>query len=115
MLIQPEARKTVEHASQETFAQQVLRADGPVLVDFYADWCGPCRALAPVLEQLARENPEARIVKVDVDQNPDLAARYEVSAIPTLLLFHNGRVVDQVIGLANKGRLKEMLTRYVGR
>ena len=68
----------VLHASQSDFAQLVLQSDVPVLVDFYADWCGPCRAMAPVLDQLAGEMPEARIVKVNVDENPDLAAQYRV-------------------------------------
>ncbi len=101
----------VEHTGLADFAEKVLRSEVPVLVDFYADWCGPCRALAPVLEELARELPQARIVKVNVDQAPDLAAQYGVSAIPTLLVFKNGSVVNEHMGLASKASLKSWLTR----
>jgi thioredoxin 1 len=83
---------TVLHANEANFDQQVLAADVPVLVDFYADWCGPCRMIAPVLEELARETPAARIVKVNVDENPALASRYGISSIPSLLVFKNGEI-----------------------
>jgi thioredoxin 1 len=102
---------TVLHASQTSFNEQVLRSDVPVLVDFYADWCGPCKRLAPVLDELAAETPNAKIVKVNVDHSPDLAAEYGVQSLPSLKLFKNGRVTDQVVGLASKDRLRTMLTR----
>jgi len=103
--------RRVEHVDQADFEQQVLRSPVPVLVDFYADWCGPCRAIAPVLEELARETPRARIVKVNVDDNPELAAQYRISAIPQLLVFANGEVVAQHLGLASKAELKALLHR----
>ena len=93
------------------FAPVVLKSDVPVLVDFYADWCGPCQRLAPILEDLATETPDARIVKVNVDQNPNLASQYGISAIPSLKVFKNGSVVDQVAGLASKSQLQSLLTR----
>jgi thioredoxin 1 len=99
----------VEHANEANFDQLVLSSDVPVLVDFYADWCGPCRMIAPLLEELASEVPNARIVKVNVDHSPGLAAQYGVSSIPTLTVFDNGRVVQQQVGLASKAQLRAML------
>ncbi len=102
-------KKTIEHANAANFNSLVAQSDMPVLVDFYADWCGPCRALAPILEQLAQEVDGVRIVKVNVDQAPTLAAQYRVSAIPTLILFDQGRPVQRITGLASKEDLKRLL------
>jgi thioredoxin 1 len=99
----------VHHADETNFAELVLNSDVPVLVDFYADWCGPCRMIAPVLDELAEETIDARIVKVNVDQSPELAARYGVNSIPNLKVFDDGKVVDEQVGLASKDRLKAML------
>ncbi len=103
--------RKVEHADTADFQRKVLESDVPVLVDFYADWCGPCRMLAPALEELARETPNARIVKVDVDRNPELAARYKVGSIPSLAVFSGGEITAQHVGLANKSELKSLLKR----
>ena len=102
---------TVHHANQSNFEDVVLKSDVPVLVDFYADWCRPCQRLAPILEDLAAEMPGARVVKINVDQNPGLASRYGVSAIPSLKVFKNGVVVDEVAGLVGKNELRSMLER----
>jgi thioredoxin 1 len=99
----------VHHANEDNFADLVLNSDVPVLVDFYADWCGPCRMVAPVLEELARETTEARIVKVDVDENPELASRFGISSIPNFKVFRDGQVVGEQVGLANKAQLKTLL------
>jgi thioredoxin 1 len=99
----------VTHVTAGNFAEDVLRSDGTVLVDFYAPWCGPCRALSPTLEEIARENPRARVVKVDVDSSPELADRYGVSSVPSLMVFKNGRVVARQQGVASKTRLLSML------
>jgi thioredoxin 1 len=102
-------KSNVEHANEASFDQLVLNTDVPVLVDFYADWCGPCKMIAPVLEEVAREATDAKIVKVNVDENPQLAARYGISSIPSLLVFKDGEVADQHIGLANKAQLRSMI------
>jgi thioredoxin 1 len=99
----------VHHADERNFREVVLNSDVPVLVDFYADWCGPCRMLAPVLEDLARETIEAKVVKINVDHSPQLAAHYGISSIPSLKVFRDGEVVDEHVGLARKSQLKNML------
>jgi thioredoxin 1 len=101
----------VHHANDANFRDIVLKSDVPVLVDFYADWCGPCQRLAPILEELAAETPEARIVKVNVDHSPGLASEYGISAIPSLKIFKNGVIVDEMAGLASKSQLRSMLDR----
>ena len=109
MLTATKQKNKVHHADETNFAELVLDSDVPVLVDFYADWCGPCRMIAPVLDELARETTDAKIVKINVDQNPQLAARYGVNSIPNLKVFDEGKIVDEQAGLANKARLKAML------
>jgi thioredoxin 1 len=109
MLTAKKPQSTVHHATESNFNQLVLNADGPVLVDFYADWCGPCRMLAPVLEELAKETPDATIVKVNVDDAPELARRYGIQSIPSLKVFVDGKVVDEHVGLVDKGQLESML------
>lgn len=106
-----QAQRKVEYANGSNFDQLVLKSDVPVLVDFYADWCGPCRMIAPVLEELAKETPDARIVKVDVDQASQLAVRYGVSSIPNLIVFKDGDIAAQHVGLANKAQLKALLSQ----
>jgi thioredoxin 1 len=103
------AKSSVQHANDANFQTVVLNADVPVLVDFYADWCGPCQRLSPVLEQLAAETAGARIVKVNVDDSPSLAARYGVDSIPSLKVFKKGQVTDHLVGLASKEQLSELL------
>ena len=90
------------------FKEQVLQADAPTLVDFYADWCGHCREIAPLLENLARED-QVRIAKVDVDKNPGLANGYKIMSIPALLLFKDGEVAARKIGGASRQEILEML------
>jgi thioredoxin 1 len=109
MLTATKQERKVHHADEANFAEVVLNSDVPVLVDFYADWCGPCRMVAPVLEELARETTDAKIVKVNVDHSPQLAARYGINSIPSLKVFEDGKVVDEQVGLASKIRLKKML------
>lgn len=104
-----QASRKIEHVHANNFNEKVLQSKVPVLVDFYADWCRPCRAVAPVLEELARENPDARIVKVNVDENPELAARYQIESIPNLLVFRGSRLTGRHAGLANKALLRRLI------
>ena len=105
----PQPVGEVLHADLESFEQIVLESEVPVLVDFYADWCRPCQILAPTLDELAREMPDARIVKVDVDKNPELAGHFGVSSIPALIVFKDGNLVAKRLGVLDKASLKQLL------
>ena len=91
--------------TDDNFQAEVLEADRPVLVDFWAPWCGPCRIIAPHLEELQSEREDIRVVKLNVDENPQTAATYNVMSIPMLLLFKHGQVAHQIIGAMPKSRL----------
>ena len=100
---------TLEQVTSATFDERVLKCEKPVLVDFYGEWCGPCKKLGPVLEEFAKEHPEFRVVKVNVDENSDLAARYEVKAMPSLLAIHGGKVMSRSLGVVTKEKMAEMV------
>ena len=95
----------INEVTDQNFQAEVLEGEKPVLVDFWAPWCGPCRIVQPHLEELAGEREDLRIVKMNVDDNPQTAARYGVMSIPTLLLFKQGQVAHQIIGALPKSRL----------
>lgn len=99
--------------SDDNFESEVLKSEMPVLVDFYADWCGPCKMLAPVVEELAKEYEGVyKIGKLNVDESPNTASTYRVMSIPTLLFIKNGQVVDSVVGVVSKTQLVAKLDQY---
>jgi thioredoxin 1 len=101
--------------TDDSFSDDVLNADQPVLVDFWAPWCGPCRALTPTINALAEEfEGRAKVGKVNVDENPETAVEYGVRSIPTLLIIHNGEVVDQTMGVVPKEQLASKLEAVLG-
>ena len=87
----------------------IIKGDKPVMVDFFADWCGPCRMVAPTIEALSAERSDAVVVKVNVDNSPELAVRYGVSSIPTILVFRDGKLLSRAVGVRSKDELSEML------
>ena len=91
------------------FEEEVLKSEIPVLVDFYADWCGPCQMLAPVLEEVARELPQVQFCKVDVDESPELAQKFGVMSIPTLVVLKQGKVITQNVGALPKNAILDLL------
>jgi thioredoxin 1 len=107
--------ESINHVTDSSFKADVLDSPAPVLVDFWAVWCGPCRAIAPHLEALAGELGEkVRIVKVNVDENQQTAMNYQIRSIPTLLMFKGGKVVDQMVGNpGSKAKLAEFINRHV--
>jgi thioredoxin 1 len=104
------AEASTIHLTEQTFDETLSTHDGILMVDFWAEWCGPCRAIAPVLDALVKESAGTLgLAKVNVDENPGLAARYGIRSIPTILLVKQGKVVDQVIGAVPRAKIKEKL------
>jgi thioredoxin 1 len=104
----------IMHVTDESFEAAVIRSDKPVLLDFWAPWCGPCRMMEPVLEEIATEHPSIAVAKLNVDENPATAQKYDVLSIPTLLLFENGAVVKKLVGAMPKKRLTDELAPWLG-
>jgi thioredoxin 1 len=100
--------------TQTNFENEVLKNDQPVLVDFWAPWCGPCRMLSPVVEKIAAANTgKAKFVKMNTDDNPNIAGQYQVSGIPCLILFKDGQVVDRIVGYVPENVIASMLSKHV--
>lgn len=104
----------IQHVSEDTFQAEVLESSQPVLVDFTAAWCGPCKMLEPVVKDLAEEcNGKVKVVKLDVDHNQNLAMQYQVMSVPTLMLFNNGEVKERLTGYQSKKRIASKLTPHI--
>ena len=100
---------SVLHITKENFEQEVLHSDKPVLLDFFARWCGPCRMVGPIVEEIAEENEHIKVCKVDVDAEPELASPFQVYSIPSLVVMKDGQVVRQSAGAQPKSRILELL------
>ena len=106
------AAANIVNLTKDNFTAEVIQSSAPVLVDFWAEWCGPCKMIAPILDELAEEyNGRVRIGKVDIDQQQELAAQFGIRSIPTLLMFKQGQVADQIVGLRSKRDLKNAFDR----
>jgi thioredoxin 1 len=100
--------------TDDTFEQEVLKAELPVLVDFWAPWCGPCRMIAPSVETIAKEKAgKLKVVKVNVDENPKTPPRYGIMGIPTLILFKGGDVKETIVGVVPKGKLDDLIAKHI--
>ena len=95
--------------TKENFQEEVLNSEKPVLVDFWATWCGPCRMVAPIVDEIAEEREDVKVCKIDVDEQPELAATYQVMSIPTILVFKGGQVTAKSIGAKPKAQLLDMI------
>ncbi len=100
---------SVVELNKENFENEVLKSDKPVLVDFWASWCGPCRMVSPIVDEIAEENSDIKVCKVNVDENQELAAKYSVMSIPTLLVFRDGKIVNQMVGAKPKNQILAMI------
>ena len=95
--------------SEESFKKEVLEESRTVLVDFYADWCGPCKMLSPIMEEVAKENEDAKFVKINVDEAQELAIEYDIMSIPTIVVIKDGKEVNRTVGLVDKAEIRAML------
>ncbi len=104
----------IDQVGDDEFEGKVLKAETPTLVDFWAEWCAPCRALSPLVDEMATKyKGKLQVMKMNVDEHPNTPGRYAVRAIPTLLLFKGGQVVDQVVGLVSRAKLDELIAKHV--
>jgi thioredoxin 1 len=104
---------STKKVTDQTFQQDVLSSDKPVLVDFWAEWCGPCKMVAPVLEEIAAQHEELTVAKLNIDENPQIAQQYQVMSIPTMSVFQGGKVVKTIVGAKPKSALLKDLADYI--
>ena len=100
---------SVVHVTKNTFQQEVINSDKPVLLDFWAPWCGPCRMIAPTLDEIAEEREDIKVCKVNVDEEPELASQYQIVSIPTLLVIKDGKIVNKSLGAKPKAQILALL------
>jgi thioredoxin 1 len=106
------AEEVLFHATDGTFEPEILKSDIPTMVDFWAPWCGPCHVIAPVVEELAKEYAgKVKVAKMNVDENPATPSRYGIRGIPTLILFKDGQVFDQIVGAVSRSRVEDMIKK----
>ena len=99
----------VLHVNKDNFHKEVLNSEKPVLLDFFASWCGPCRMVGPILDEIAKEREDIKVCKVDIDEQPELASRYRIMSVPTLMVLKEGRIVEQSIGARPKHQILAMV------
>ena len=99
----------VLHINKDNFHKEVMNSEKPVLLDFFASWCGPCKMVAPILDEIAEEREDIKVCKVDIDQQPELASRFRVMSVPTLMVMKEGRIVEQSIGAKPKHQILAMV------
>ncbi|MCX7697849.1 MAG: thioredoxin [Candidatus Goldbacteria bacterium] len=105
---------SVVEISEKDFEKEVLKSDIPVLVDFWAPWCGPCKMIAPIIEKIEKEyNQKMKFLKVDIDSNPNIASEMGIRSIPTLIIFKNGDMVEQVVGVVTEIQLKKIIDKVI--
>ena len=107
--VEEESTMEVMNVTSANFDEEVLKSDKTVLIDFYADWCGPCKMFSPIVESVAAENEDIKVVKIDVDNAQDLAIEYQVMSIPTVVVIKDGKEIDRSIGMVSKSQLLEMV------
>jgi len=99
----------VLHVDKDNFHKEVLNSDKPVLLDFFASWCGPCRMVGPILDEIAEEREDIKVCKVDIDEQPELASRFRIMSVPTLMVLKDGNIVDQSVGARPKHQILAMV------
>ena len=99
----------VLHVNKDNFHKEVLNSDKPVLLDFFASWCGPCRMVGPILDEIAEEREDIKVCKVDIDEQPELASRFRIMSVPTLMVLKDGNIVDQSVGARPKHQILAMV------